>query len=194
MDLTLDLDHVAFVQHSGSAALGGSQAPVKANHVSMIANDVGFGIGDAMTIDNSLAWANDTLADGAGSVAGGYNAYGAGEVEQPHSTDIEIDDPGFAGDPTTCAQPPYLAEGSVLLGAAGDGSFIGSHGLREGGGPVDSQDSAVPESGLDSVADSGGPAREQLTWVSGGCGGGLPAALLLLGGGGLLLLRRRRPA
>jgi predicted outer membrane repeat protein len=192
-DLTLDLDHTALVSQGGGAALEGLQVPLKAAHMSLVSNDVGIAIGDSLTINDSLAWDNSVLADGAGGVSGDYNAYGVGEVENSSGNDLEIDDPGFDGDPTSCAHPPWLSEDSVLLGAASDGTFIGAYGQGSGGSTGDSEPDSVPwdESGTPSPDDTGGPQGQTLTWVSGGCTSGVPAASAFVLGLWLLLRRRR---
>ena len=140
-DLTLYLDHVALVAQTGGGALSGWKSPLIADHMSLVANTIGISISDSLKVNDSLAWANTLLSEGVGGVQGDYNAYAVGAVESGSVHDLEIDDPGFDGDPTTCAHPPWLSSESVLLGAASDGSYIGAYGV-DGTPP----DTSVPDS------------------------------------------------
>lgn len=173
----LQLDHVAFV--GNSVAVQGTDATVEASHVSLVADGEGIKMSaGVLDIRDSLLWESAALALEGVSVSGDHNAFQArppalGEGEG----DLEIEDPGFWSefDEANCIEPPYLGEGSVLLGAASDGEAIGAYGLWS--------EAQQDDTGLGSGSER--------TWLSGGCGGSLPAAMLVVALP-LLGLRRRR--
>ncbi len=172
------LDRVGFV--ANSQALVGVDATVEADHVSLVGDGEGFKLSaGSLKLTNSLLWESAPLAVSGAAVSGDHNAYESEPPSMgPGDGDLEITDPGFwsgfvADD---CSNLPWLAEDSVLLGAASDGASIGAYEVWT----EEQQDTGLGDSGADA----------DRSWFSGGCSGALPA-LLVLALPGLALTRRR---
>ena len=202
-----------FQQNAGSlATLSLSGATHSLAHLSFIENSDAVVIKQknsaSVLLEASLFYGNTASVDA--GYSGGWNAFlGPSDVHSwVESTDLIDGQPGFLDyEPSNCDHRPYIAEDSILVGAAEEGSEdpdgsspadigawwagAGSNTDDTGTGPTDS--GVEPGEDTDEPTDTGEPARPPLeTWFSGGCST-LPGPLVS-GWLALLLLRRRTSA